>query len=200
MALRPPSGSGSRPRMLCGEFAARQTAGLGRIGVGVAWLAPPLPPNRTGGFPASGSPVSGFSARLTISTGAVFQTKQPLRRKPSVGPLSAVGLASPVARSLLPLAQHRPQATPQPAVQSPQLRALALPEVAVPAPQDRIGLGDYRPQAPSARASRERSQLVLQFLKALLSRPLLVAAKVPAQKVEAFALNWHYPRLGRVHG
>jgi A/G-specific adenine glycosylase len=30
-----------------------------RIGVGMAWLAPPLPPNRTGGFPASGSPVSG---------------------------------------------------------------------------------------------------------------------------------------------
>ena len=29
------------------------------IGVGMAWLAPPLPPNRTGGFPASGSPVSG---------------------------------------------------------------------------------------------------------------------------------------------
>src|SRR5207249_3499699 len=26
-------------------------------------LAPPLPPNRTGGFPASGSPVDGVSAR-----------------------------------------------------------------------------------------------------------------------------------------
>ena len=31
------------------------------IGVGtVHWLAPPLPPNRTGGSPASGSPVDGF--------------------------------------------------------------------------------------------------------------------------------------------
>jgi len=53
-------------------------------------LAPPLPPNRTGGFPASGSPVSGVSVRLTIGTGAMFQTKQPLRRKPAVlvvGPL-----------------------------------------------------------------------------------------------------------------
>ena len=30
MSLRPPSGSGSRPRMFYGEFAARQAAGLGR--------------------------------------------------------------------------------------------------------------------------------------------------------------------------
>jgi hypothetical protein len=40
----------------------------------------------------------------------------------------------------------------------------------------------------------------LQFLKALLARPLLFAAKVPAQEVEAFALYLHYPRLGRMHG
>jgi hypothetical protein len=33
------------------------------IGVGKAdWVRPPLPPNRTGGFPASGSPVSGFTS------------------------------------------------------------------------------------------------------------------------------------------
>jgi hypothetical protein len=29
----------------------------------MAWLAPPLPPNRTGGLPASGSPVDGVSER-----------------------------------------------------------------------------------------------------------------------------------------
>src|SRR6266699_3567386 len=34
-----------------------------KIGVGMTRLAPPLPPNRTGGFPASGSPVDGVSAR-----------------------------------------------------------------------------------------------------------------------------------------
>jgi hypothetical protein len=51
----------------------------------MAGLAPPLPPNRMGGSPASGSPGSvGVSARLTLSTRAVVQTKQPLRRKPSV--------------------------------------------------------------------------------------------------------------------
>src|SRR5436305_2757137 len=30
------------------------------IGVGMACSTPPLPPNRTGGFPASGSPVGDF--------------------------------------------------------------------------------------------------------------------------------------------
>jgi hypothetical protein len=31
------------------------------IGVGMAhWVVPPLPPNRTGGFPASGSPVGEY--------------------------------------------------------------------------------------------------------------------------------------------
>src|SRR5207302_9601869 len=102
----------------------------------------PLPPNRTGGFPASGFPVSGVSARLTIGTRAVFQTKQPSRRKPSVGPPSAVGLAQPVAGPFLPFAQHRSQASPQPAVRTAQARAMTFPEVAVPAPQDPIHLGD----------------------------------------------------------
>jgi len=33
---------------------------LSEIGVGKAdWFRPPLPPNRTGGSPASGSPVNG---------------------------------------------------------------------------------------------------------------------------------------------
>jgi hypothetical protein len=36
------------------------------IGVGTAhWVAPPLPPNRTGGFPASGSPVGGVTGERT---------------------------------------------------------------------------------------------------------------------------------------
>src|SRR3989339_1565730 len=36
------------------------------IGVGTThWIASPLPPNRTGGFPASGSPVGGFTSLRT---------------------------------------------------------------------------------------------------------------------------------------
>src|SRR5439155_600215 len=116
----------------------------------------------------------------------VFQTKQPLRRKPPVGPPSAVGLAQPVAGPFLPFAQHRPQASPQPAVRTTQARTMALPEVAVPAPQDGIGLRNDLAQASSVGAPRQRSHFLLQFLKAFLPRPLLPSAKVPAQKVEAF--------------
>src|ERR1017187_5064175 len=170
------------------------------IGVGMAGLAPPLPPNRTGGFPASGSPVSGFSARLTISTRALFQTKQPLRRKPSVGPPSAVGLPPSVAGSLLPFAQHRPPASPQPSVRTIQARRVALPEVAVPAAQDGIGLGHHLAQAPPVGTPGQRAQLLLQFLKALLARPFLASAKVPAQEVEAFGGRLDDARLGRMEG
>ncbi|MGO9019362.1 MAG: hypothetical protein ACLQVJ_13540, partial [Syntrophobacteraceae bacterium] len=36
------------------------------IGVGTThWIASPLPPNRTGGSPASGSPVDGFTSSRT---------------------------------------------------------------------------------------------------------------------------------------
>ena len=39
----------------------------GSIGVGMEhWLAPPLPPNRTGGFPASGSPIGESPHRLVF--------------------------------------------------------------------------------------------------------------------------------------
>src|SRR5947207_11378641 len=170
------------------------------IGVGRAALLLPLPPNRTGGFPASGFPVSGVSARLTISARAVFQTKQPSRREPSVGPPSAVGLAQPVAGPFLPFAQQRPQASPQPAVRAAQARTMAFPEVAVPAPQDGIGLRNDLAQASSVGAPRQRSHFLLQFLKAFLPRPLLPSAKVQAQKVGAFTHRVDDARLGRVQG
>lgn len=42
------------------------------IGVGMARFGPPLPPNRTGGFPASGSPVDESPVRpYGIDTGLV---------------------------------------------------------------------------------------------------------------------------------
>src|SRR6266699_3719812 len=142
----------------------------------MAGLAPPLPPNRTGSFPASGSPVGGFSVRLSIGTRAVFQTKQPLRRKPSVRPLLAVLFAQPESGPFLPFAQHRPKAAAHPSVWSTQTRGMAFPEVAIPAPQDRVDPADTLRQASPAGASRQRPQFILQFLKALLSRPFLASA------------------------
>src|ERR1044071_4454575 len=124
------------------NLVAADVSPLILIEVGMAWLAPPLPPNRTGGFPASGSPVSGVSSRLTIGAGAVFQTKQPPRRKPSAWPFQAVGLAQPIARSFLPFTQHRSQASPQPSVRPTKAGAMAIAEVSIPDSQDRIGSRD----------------------------------------------------------
>ena len=46
--------------------AAWKPPSFPRIGVGKAnWIRPPLPPNRTGGIPASGSPVSGLTSERT---------------------------------------------------------------------------------------------------------------------------------------
>ena len=130
----------------------------------------------------------------------MLQTKQSLRRKPSVGPLSAVGLAQAIAGAAVPFAQHRSQATAQPAIRAAQTRAVACSEVAVPPSQDRVGLGDDLAQAAPVGASAQRSQFVLQFLKALLSWPFLIPAKVPAQEVEALALDVDDARFGRMHG
>src|SRR5881397_3205846 len=138
--------------------------------------------------------------RLSIGTRAVFQTKQPLGRKPSVRPLFTVRFAQPVAGPFLPLAQHRPKASPQPSIRSTQTRRMALSEVAIPSPQDRVELTDHLRKAPPVGASRQRPQFVLQFLKALLARPFLAPAKVPAQKVKAFRGRVYYPRLGRMQG
>ncbi|HZL38225.1 MAG TPA: hypothetical protein VFC78_23120, partial [Tepidisphaeraceae bacterium] len=46
------------------------------IGVGKAdWFRPPLPPNRTGGFPASGFPVSGPSSWIGIHANGPFSAR-----------------------------------------------------------------------------------------------------------------------------
>src|SRR5438552_16090484 len=117
--------------------------------------------------------------RLSIGTRAVFQTKQFLRRKPSVRPLFTVRFTQPVSGPFLPLAQHRPKTSPQPSIRYTQSRGIAFPEVAIPTPQDRVGLPDNLRQATPVAAPRQRSQFILQFLYALFAWPLLVAAKVP---------------------
>ena len=88
----------------------------------------------------------------------MFQTKQPTRRKPAVGPPLAVGLAQPVAGPFLPFAQHRPQATPQPAIRLSELGRMAISEVVVPAAQDGVGLRDDLVEASPVSAPRQRSQ------------------------------------------
>src|SRR6266550_2686263 len=130
----------------------------------------------------------------------MFQTKQPLCRKPSVGPFSTIGFAQPVAGPFLPFAQQCSKASPQPAIRPTQTRRITIPEVAVPASQDTVGFGDGFGHRPAIGAPRQRTQFILQFPKAFLARPFLAAAKVPAQKVEAFGLRIDNAGLGRMYG
>src|SRR5262249_30449865 len=60
---RPESGSAAGKNSSRSQGCARRGGVAGLIGVGKPhWVAAPLPPNRTGGSPASGSPVSGLTS------------------------------------------------------------------------------------------------------------------------------------------
>src|SRR5205809_6257593 len=105
--------------------------------------------------------------RLSIGTRAVFQTKQFLRRKPSVRPLFTVRFTQPVSGPFLQLAQHRPKSSPPPSIRCTQSRGIALPEVAILTQQDRVALPDNLRQATPVAAPRQRSQFILHILAAL---------------------------------
>jgi hypothetical protein len=66
------------------------------IGVGrTDWIRSPLPPNRTGGFLASGSPVDGLPATgLTEQGMGILQVEQPVFCKVVIGPAIAVPTVS----------------------------------------------------------------------------------------------------------
>ena len=80
----------------CSVTAPRGAHGLQRegrylIGVGTRDRTSPLPPNRTGGFPASGFPVSDVPSRGLLRYRACrHQTEQPARRKPFVAVCSSL--------------------------------------------------------------------------------------------------------------
>jgi hypothetical protein len=108
----PRSGRGSRllqEVLSCIGATNRPSPNRGRDG----WVGATPPSEPDGRIPRIRLS-SGVSVSPTRSTRAVFQTKQPLGRKPAVGPPSAVGFTQPVAGPFLPFAQQRPQASPQP--------------------------------------------------------------------------------------
>jgi len=60
----------------------QQKIGAGRI----EWSRSPLPPNRTGGFPASGSPVGGFTSKRSDERSSVAKEKAPRDRRDNAHP------------------------------------------------------------------------------------------------------------------
>ena len=164
----------------------------------MARLAPPLPPNRTGGSPASGFPVSGFLCGLTMP-GAMFQTETAPVRKPSVRPASDVGFPSPcpvASRRLRRMLRSRRRT--QPSDRCSARRWLCWKYPYQPR-RVRFILGDDRPQAPSASCARSAARTFSRsFFRLFFRGHLWPRSKVTAQEVKAFALRVHDPRLGRV--
>ena len=76
--------TGPRPRGRGMREAARKAKPApeaSTIGVGMEFSAPPLPPNRTGPFRASGFPVSGFSCEIgSLALGLWLRRIAPVRR------------------------------------------------------------------------------------------------------------------------
>src|SRR5207244_8983896 len=134
--LRGEPGEGQHERQGAGS-AERRLATLAQfasIGVGRAAVSPlPLPPNRTGGFPASGSPVSRSSVGLTKRTVGCAQVKQTQVREVGVGPAMMIPAATTAATSRPP-AQDAAHPHAHPFVQSGERRPVTVFEVVKPAP------------------------------------------------------------------
>jgi hypothetical protein len=158
-----------------------------------------LPPNRTGGSPASGSPVGSSPPRgLTQRRRGMCKREQPLRGKESIGP--TLMITPPTAATSLPtFTQNTAQAHPDPFVQTRKRRVVAMFEITIPAPSNPVDARDDYPQALPIGALGERANLVLELLQALAPRPFIAALEVIPKKVKAATLRGiHNSRLFRV--
>src|SRR5437867_11095073 len=156
------------------------------IGVGRGdWIRSSLPPNRTGGFPASGSPVSGSPPRgLTQRRLGLCKREQPLRGKESIGPALMIAPSAPTA-PLLTLTQKAAQTHPEPGIQIRKGRVIAVLEIAKPASGDRVDARDDDLQALPIAALGQDANFVPQLFQALRARPSKSALEVIPKKVEA---------------
>src|SRR5881396_594991 len=131
----------------------------------------PLPPNRTGGFPASGSPVSGSPPRgLTQRRLGLCKREQPLRGKESIGPALMIAPPAPTT-PFLAFTQKAAQTHPEPGIQIRKGRVIAVLEIAKPASGDRVDARDDDLQALPIAALGQDANLVPQLFQALAPRP-----------------------------
>src|SRR5215472_12382492 len=138
------------------------------IGVGrTDWVRSPLPPNRTGGSPASSSPVDGSPARgLTDLSIGVVQGEKPMFGKEGIGPPDIVEAARDPGAPVL-LAQDVAQPSTEPAVERGKSRAVTVFEVLKPAAQRWVEVLDDLGQAVPRRALGLSPDRVFEFLQAL---------------------------------
>src|SRR3989441_3515425 len=158
----------------------------------------PLPPNRTGGFPASGSPVGGSPPRgLTQRRMGLCKREQPLLRKESIGPALMIAPTPSPATAVAALLENAAQAHPDPLVQRLKRRVVAVFEICQPAFRDPIDARDDHLQALPIVAPGQDPDFVFQLLQALTPRPSKSALEVIPEKVEAAMFSGiHNPGLG----
>src|SRR5438132_9507032 len=160
----------------------------------------PLPPNRTGGFPASGSPVSRSSVGLTKRTVGCAQVKQTQVREVGVGPAMMISAATTAATSRPP-AQDAAHSHAHPFVQSGKRRPVTVFEVVKPAAQARIQPPNDHQQRVPVGAPGQLPDLVFQLVQALGPRPAVRTLEVIPQEVESPCLaGVNQSRLARVQG
>src|SRR5437762_4267263 len=130
----------------------------------------PLPPNRTGSFPASGSPVDGSPRRgLTQLRLGLCKREQPLRGKESIGPALVIAPPAPTT-PFLAFTQKAAQTHPDPGIQIRKGRVVAMFEIAKPAAVNRVDARDDDLQALPIAALGQNANLVPQLLQALTAR------------------------------
>src|SRR5436309_13545328 len=116
----------------------------------------PLPPNRTGGSRASGSPVGGSPSpgltMIAFPSIKVRQRVQPLLDQERIRPALMVA-PTPSPGLPLALAQDTPQPHPHPGVQRSEGAAMTMFEILKPAPQRAIDVLDDHPQTMALGAS-----------------------------------------------
>jgi hypothetical protein len=157
-----------------------------RIGVGRNdWFRSPLPPNRTGGSPASGSPVKESPRKgLTGSSMGVHQGKQPLCCEKVTGPLLMGGSKAPAS-----FAESTPEDAPQshahPLIDRTERGLPTVLEVFKPAAEESIQVVDNDREALPVDASRFLTHRVFELLQAFLPRQLVAPLEVIAEKVKA---------------
>src|SRR5215472_693162 len=172
------------------------------------WVVPPLPPNRTGGFPASGSPVGeylheafqnlSFCRTGGCAVGDLKQGDQPLGSEPGVG-VTVVIASVATSLALVSFSQDAAQAHSHPGVQFRAHASCPSLEVAAPAPYHPIYIDDDLLQGSPVTALGSLSDSFFELLLTLLTRPFVPALKMPAEELEAFSgARIHDPRFLRV--
>ena len=153
----------------------------------MACTAPP--PNRAGGSPAHGSPVSGLtSSRTGVEPMGNFKAEEPMVLKEAIGPAKVV-MTPTNSLTFGSLAQNRAQAAADPSINGREGPSMTLFEVFEPSSEGRVDTGYDNSQAVAVAPLGLSPKAIFELAQALLARPTSAALKVVAEEVKALSWN-----------